>query len=527
MSGLFIAISCWWLSQDRAIPVYDSGVHLLHAIDVYDALGNGELSSAFTVALPYPPFTYLVGALGLLVGGIGVAAPILVQNLIFVPLLGLGCYRLGRMAFGAPAGALAVVFALGSPLIIPQFHVFMADAPETALVAVAVWLIVASAGFSRAGVSAFAGLAVGVGLLVKEPFAFFVAGPLAVTFVRGVLRARQGERRVWRGLAAFCLVALVVALPWYVAEFSRIHEVGATAVAAAGHSGEAGAGSNYAADIAPARFSLDNFEWYFWNFINFQLYLPLFLFAAIGWVWMVVRLLRRRPAGALAPELLVGSFVAWLAITETFVHDTRYSMPMLVYLAVIGTGWIVQLRPSARIAAALALGLVALANTLATSFGVGDTVLAANGQNDANGHATTLQHAGQIVVYSNGGFQVAGPKRDGDMLGMLQALRHEGVTTVLWSGAQAQGADFSSEGLLPLVRIAGLKYLLAEQVSVSGLDRHSAIFAHEPISAKEPPPCVALDNGTGVWVRLGNPNAHGARDYCPRPRPHFYGPAEP
>jgi hypothetical protein len=32
---------------------------------------------------------------------------------------------------------------------------------------------------------------------------------------------------------------------------------------------------------------------------------------------------------------------------------------------------------------------------------------------------------------------------------------------------------------------------------------------------------VRLDDGTGVWVRIGNPEAAGARDYCPLPKPHF------
>jgi 4-amino-4-deoxy-L-arabinose transferase-like glycosyltransferase len=526
---LFIAITFWWLAHDRSIPIYDSGLHLLYAFDVRSALGAGNFGAAFKSTLPYPPFTYVIGSLGVFVGGIGVAPPILAQNLIFVPLLGLGCYQLGRLAFGPLAGLLAVVFALGSPLIIPQFHVFMVDAPETAMVAVAIWLIIASEGFARVPVSALAGLAVGVGLLVKEPFAFFVAGPLIVTAVRGARRARRGERSVWLGFAAFCVVALIVALPWYAAEFSSIRATESTAINAANHSSATTPVVNYEADIAPARFSLDNFEWYFWNLLNFQLFLPLFLLSAAGWLWMVLRLLRRRPAGRCAPELLLGSFIAWFAITETFVHDTRYSLPLQVYLAVIGTGWILQLPRTGRIAASAAVVLVALANTFATSFGVGDTVLAATGPSDALGHATTLQHAGQIVVYNPGGFLVAGPKRDGDMLGMLRALERQGVTGVTWSAEQATEQDFTDIGVTVLSKIAGLAILehLAAPTPVGSLTKRDAIFAHGPVKPGESPPCVTLSDGTGVWVRLGNPYAHGEQDYCPLPTPRFYGPKQP
>ena len=75
----------------------------------------------------------------------------LAQNLVFVPLLALACYRVGRMVAGPRAGLLAVVFALGTPLIAEQFHVFMLDAPQATLVAVAVWLILASDRFARSG----------------------------------------------------------------------------------------------------------------------------------------------------------------------------------------------------------------------------------------------------------------------------------------------------------------------------------------------------------------------------------------
>ena len=77
----------------------------------------------------------IVGALASFVGGVNVASPIIAENLVFVPLLALACYQTGRLLFGPLAGMLAVVFVLGSPLVVSLFHVFMLDAPLTALVA--------------------------------------------------------------------------------------------------------------------------------------------------------------------------------------------------------------------------------------------------------------------------------------------------------------------------------------------------------------------------------------------------------
>jgi 4-amino-4-deoxy-L-arabinose transferase-like glycosyltransferase len=505
----FIAITCWWLTQDRSIPIFDAGLHLSLAIEVHQELSSGHLLKALTLAIPYPPFVYLVGSLGILVGGLGIAPLVLAENLVFVPLLALGCYNVARLAFGPLAGLLAVVFALGSPLITAQFHVFMTDAPETAMVAVSVWLVITTEGFSRLKMCALAGLAVGLGMLTKEPFAVFLVGVVGVTALRG-------GRASWRGFAIFAAVALVIALPWYIYEFKQIEGFGNEATTSSGTF----AGYNIPG-VAPPRFSAANLEWYLWNFVNAQLYLPLFLFAAVGWLWTVVGFIRRRPVSRLAVELAVGAVLAWAILTETFIHDTRYGMPMLVYLAVFGAGWIVRLPRRGRIAASAALVLVALANTLGASFGAGGpvkvTLPGGSGASEA-----TLERPGTVTLYTNEGFLVSGPRRDGDFLAMLQALQRNGVRYVNWPYTQSLEPDFSTGGVTALLQIAGLQQV-PTGMPVAKLTREDAFLAHIKLVPHGPPPCVTLDDGTGVWVRLSNPELPGARDYCPLPKPHFYG----
>jgi hypothetical protein len=509
VTTVFLAITCWWLTQDRSIPIFDAGLHLSLAIDVHHELGSGHLLNALTLTIPYPPFAYLVGSLGILVGGVGIAPLVLAENLVFVPLLALGCYQVGRLAFSPLAGLLAVVFALGSPLIAAQFHVFMIDAPETAMVAVSVWLVIATEGFSRLKTCALAGLAVGLGMLTKEPFAIFLVGIVAVTAVRG-------GRGAWRGFALFAAVALALALPWYIHEYAQIRAIGNEATASSSVFAEPGTSTSQG--IAPPRLSRANLEWYLWNLVNAQLYLPLFAFAAVGWVWALVGFARRRPVSPLALELAVGAFLAWAFLTETFVHDTRYSMPLLVYLAVFGAGWIVRLGRRGRIAAMAVLVVVALANTLGASFGVGgEASISLPGASPAS-----LSQPGVVTFYSNGGFLVSGPHRDGDLLAVLQALRREGVRAVEWPPEQALEPDFSEGGVVALLQIAGLEQV-GEHVPAEELTRRDAVLAHRKVRSNIPRPCVLLDDGTGVWVRIGDPLAAGARDYCPLPKPHFYG----
>jgi len=506
VTSLFIAITCWWLTQDRSIPIFDAGLHLSLAINVHHELSSGHLLKALTLSIPYPPFAYLVGSLGIALGGVGISQLILAENLVFVPLLALGCYKVARLAFGELAGLLAVVFALGSPLIVAQFHVFMIDAPETAMVAVSVWLVIATEGFARLKACAVAGLAVGLGMLTKEPFAIFLVGVVGVTAVRG-------GRGAWRGLALFAAVALVIALPWYVGEYKQIGPLGNEAAAAS-----SAFSKYYIPGVAPPRFSAANLEWYLWNLVNAQLYLPLLVFAAVGWVWTLIGFARRRPVSPLALELTVGAFLSWLILTETFAHNTRYSMPLLVYLAVFGAGWIVRLPAPARIATTAVLVLVTLANTLGASFGAGPKLELALGRS----HPSLQQHPNTVTLLANQGFLVSQPRRDGDLLAVLQALHRSGVQEVDWPAEEALEPDFSEGGVVALVQVAGMKQV-AEGVKAGKLTRRDAVLAHGKLQPHMPAPCVRLDDGTGVWVRIGDPQAAGAKDYCPLPKPRYYG----
>jgi hypothetical protein len=498
---LFIAITWWWLTQDHSVPLADAGYHLTNVFVIFEALSAGNLHAALTQEAAYPPLAYLVGSLGILVGGLDVNSPILAENLVFVPLLTLGCYQVGRLAFNPLAGLLAVVFALGSPLIAEQFHVFMVDAPETAMVAVSVWLVIVTKGFSRLWRSALAGLVVGLALLTKEPIPFFLAGVVCVTAVRG-------RWQCWRGLALFCVVALAVALPWYLYKYGEVHVAGEQTYAPGGSSGALG--------IAPSRFSPANLEWYFWSMLNNQLYAPLFVFAAVGWVWMVVGMVRRRPISRLSPELAIGAFTAWLILTETYVHDPRYSMPMLVFLAVLGGGWIVRLPRVGRIAAIAALGAIAALNLLSATFGeVGVKTFTVPGMN-----VYGRQSEGLVTVYSNAGFLVAGPQADGDMLGTLRELKSSGIQGVAVLPSEAYHGTAFIEGLVPLMMVAKLQF--GEVASPSNLGPNVAVFDYEELSKESAPPCVKLIEGVGVWIRLGNPYAPGAQDYCPSRKPQFY-----
>jgi len=507
VTAAFVAITCWWLAQDSAVQVGDAAQHLYVALQFRDLLADGDLRGVADLPNYYPPGTFLLGALATFVGGVRVASPIIAQNLVYVPLLALGCYQVGRLLAGPVAGLLAVVFALGAPLVIEQFHVFMLDGPQAALVAVTAWLVLASERFARVRVAALAGLVLGIAIASKQLAPLYLAGLLAAVLARG------GGWRNWRGLLAFSGLAFLLGAPWYL---NRIGKLG-------GLLGAAGGGGDVPPAASPPFFSLDNLEWYGWATVNGLLFVPLSLIALAGVATAIRRVARARPLGDYTLEMLCGLGGAWLVLTVMPHKDMRYTVALIVFLAALAAMSIVRLAPRPRVLAVAVLLAAAVAAHLGATFGVGGgepTRLLPGNRLAAYGEGVPPRK--RPIVYSTENFLVSGPRDDHGVLRLFEALRGAGVTAVVWSD-QVGEADpvFESIGLQLFARIASLRTRLSLK-DASRLRDEEAI-AIRALSLDGTEPCLLLADDTGVWVRLGDPTAPDARNFCPLRSPAVYG----
>lgn len=498
-TSAFVLLTLWWLTQDHAVPSGDAAEELWAAFRFRDYVLGGHVGAIFDYPAYYPPYGLLLGGIVSLAGGISRDGVVLGVNLVCIPLLALACYRIGRRVAGPRAGALAVVFALGAPLLIEQFHVFIIDGPEATLVALSVWLVLASERFGRVGIAALAGLAIGLGTGTKEQFPLYVTGLLVVVLARG------GWRNV-RGLAVFAGIALALGAPWYIVNAGDLKHI-----YSASQNGE-GLLFPVPPLARPPLFSLANVEWYGWATLNGLLFAPLALLAAIGVVWALWRMRERGERDGVVPELLGGLLGSWLLLTLLTHKDMRYSLPMIVYLAVLGTAWIARLARPARTVGTAALIAAVIATTLGMTFGVGGPVPARPPGNLGAALGVGVPPRNRVVVYANHDYLVAGPRRDGDMLGFLRRLRQAGVRRIYWDPSMAgpEHEDFNGAGLSVLGRIAGLS--VAKRIAVELILPRYAMLAYRP-APRGSSACVRFRNGMGVVALIGA----GARavEICP------------
>jgi len=358
----FVALTIWWLTQDNRVQDWDNGLHTIDAFLIRQQLSAGDLTTWFTEFNTYPPFGHLIGALGTFVGGFSAASVIIASKPRVRASAGRWVLR-GRPARVRVEGRRAPRSAVrvGTPMIVSEFHEFLLDPQQAALIAVSVWAILGSRRLERTGVAAVAGALSALAMLTKQTSVIFLAGPVAVVVLRG------GWRN-WRGILAFAAPLAVLAGPWLV--YHR-HELSALVSI---HDGAAGSSAaNEAGSFFPPRLSRKSFGWYFWSTLNIELLAPLMLATLIGTVIAIRDSVRRFSPENLRPEVLGGLFVSWLGMTLITHKDPRYLLPALVYMAVLGTGWIAT---ATRFRGLLTAGLAAVVaiNVLGVTIGLGSAL---------------------------------------------------------------------------------------------------------------------------------------------------------
>jgi 4-amino-4-deoxy-L-arabinose transferase-like glycosyltransferase len=478
-----LALAEWWLLADDGVVDTESGRHLQRAWDAFNAMKGGDTFALLDRATEYPPLLHLVGIAGAAVGGLDVESFIGAQDLVFVPALAIGCYGAGSIAYGRTAGLLAAVFALGTPMAASVFHMFLIDTSQAAMVALSVWAILASDRFSRTGIAALAGVAVGLGMLSKQNFPIFVIGLILVVLLRG------GWRH-WRGVLVFGVIAALLSVTWYWSEVDRTIDLIIGASGAAPATETAGA-------LTPSRWTTKNFGWYVWSTLNVSTLLPFTLMSVAGAVALSVRYVRHRSKSDYTPELLAGGLVSYFALTWITLKDPRYALPALIYLAVLGTGWIPLLRGNWRTVAIAAVCVIALVNVVGTVTDSG-----APTRISFPGAPKSTLGERELTLYAPGGWVTGRPETEGAALATIRRAQDEGYEAIAFD----QGANqlhFNHAGLDILARVARMPLAVPYDEQDPG---HVMLANRQPPPA-EPAPCATTRDGVGIYLTTGSATA--------------------
>lgn len=340
--GAIVILNLIWIVAETRPPHWDMARHLWTSLQYMDLLKNGKLYGLLANYYYYPPVLYLVVLPFYVLFGTSIPVAIL-GNTMFIAIAAFSMYGIGKQLWGRRTGLLASLFLLCSPMLITQFKEFQIDAPLTAVVSLALYLLIKNKEFVSVKLSILLGVVLGLGVLTKWTFAFIIIAPLGL----GVLLALVGtyKERTWtrpRNLVLTAVAAYAVASVWYITNLHQIMiDLTQNGVGAGAREGDPVVGS-FASNI-----------WYGWNLISNQLYLIPFIFLLIGIVFLFIKkqnAWRNRYPIALA----VGTLLFFTMLRN---KDARYTLPALVGVSILVTYWITKVKIKTYLSVGLALYL--------------------------------------------------------------------------------------------------------------------------------------------------------------------------
>jgi 4-amino-4-deoxy-L-arabinose transferase-like glycosyltransferase len=221
---LFHAANNWvWLVQNVTWTGWDKPRHLAWSLNYAQMLSHPTITSLFDVMVsdPIRPALFPASA-AIMYGLFGRSADVAVMtNVIYLAIALAATYGIGQRWGGRWLGLVSAALLAFFPMFYSMSRYFYLEFALTAMVTLSVYLLLATNGFQRRGMSLLFGLSLGLGLLTKRTFAIFIVGPvLAVILTSGLVPAlwkRLGRRPqiYWKKAVIALVGGLVPAAIWY------------------------------------------------------------------------------------------------------------------------------------------------------------------------------------------------------------------------------------------------------------------------------------------------------------------------
>jgi len=488
------AVTIWWVGEDTRPPNWDEGAHLSRTLFYREHLLNFDVVTFLVTYAVYPPLTYWVAQPFYIVFGTTMTAAVASQS-VFVAVLAISMYELGRELWSRRVGLLAMALAVTLPMVVSQFREFQLDPPLAAMTALSLLMLVLCREFSSRKYSLALGFALGLALLTKWTVFFAMVFPVALALLWAAKHYREtGDLARIKNFAMAVGLALFISLPWYLAHVNLwIRDIRR--------------GSEYygVREGDPEVLSFQSAHWYFSSIVNDQLYLLPFVLVCIGVAFCFVTKenLRRN----LYPLLLVLGCYFFLTIVRN--KEPRYitlAVPALTLLAVY---WVDQLRGWWPRVAVGAIATYAVVAFLAISFGL--PLIKSEQVIDARG--------GEIVIFAERGYRVGPPSSDRwmleDIVKQIAASESGEERAIYDHGPGGDSVWFNNASFSYYGEIYGVDFIDRTRVNdAEFIVKHNRDASHDPPAGFRTVDSWTLPNDTLVTLMQrfenGSPAAPGA-----------------
>jgi 4-amino-4-deoxy-L-arabinose transferase-like glycosyltransferase len=337
---VFATSTVLWSLRDQTPPAWDPSDHSRYAYDYYRLLAHADFSGFarefFNTRHYYAPLVHLITAAVFLIFGASKLACIGVNLLSLAALL----WALAWMSRGlyakkasvesqnltASPRSTAMLLSALPALLLCSYH-FSAwlvhdaflDFPLIAAVTVSFAFLIRAEDFRDIRYALAFGVSAGLGMLVKQTFAFFFVLP-AVYVVGRVLWTR--DRRAVGNLALAAVVLMLIASIWYAPHWQDV-------IAIYRENQQAALSENEA-----PLFTFDSNFFYIHALLSMQMQVPFAILFVFGLLYSLVRY---RKESVVLYLWIISGIVCFALVAN---KDVRYTTPVLPAAALVSTCWI-------------------------------------------------------------------------------------------------------------------------------------------------------------------------------------------
>ena len=213
------------LKLDNVPPMGHPGLYYRHSIELYSELSEGPkdfFDKLLSINFVYPPLLFLSAVPCYLFFGSGYDSAVLAVGTIYLGILLLSLYLVGRELFNPAVGLLSALFCSFFPAIFGYSRMFLMALPAVAITTLNIFLMIKSDCFRKKGYVLLFGMAAGAGMLMNTYYAISLSGVLVGYLIDKRKLFYPEMRRILSNLLLAFVIIFFIAGPWYIMNVDNV-----------------------------------------------------------------------------------------------------------------------------------------------------------------------------------------------------------------------------------------------------------------------------------------------------------------
>lgn len=309
-----------WIFTSTAPLPWDQAGHTSLALkfaDYFQSLGFLRIINYFSISNYYPPLIHTIISFAIILFGNPIQISQIVITLFFITsLVLLYIYTLDLFARKDIAIISVIIYSF-LPIVTEHSRWFLLDIPLLTFILCGLIFLNRSNNFTDKKYSGFFFITLGLSILTKWTGFVYLIFPFLITFYKWYKSSNEQKEALKENIVKYLLILFFIIFPWLILNYSSFISQAIPSLV-----GESSDPANL--------FTLENFIFYIYIFINFQMNVYMAFIFLIGAIYFFLRFESKHKL------LFAGTIlVIYLEFSLISNKDWRYTLPIIPFASII------------------------------------------------------------------------------------------------------------------------------------------------------------------------------------------------